>query len=143
MNLMTDGTGIATMLGGLSVLTATSVWVRGQWRQRQEQKAVTRSRNWSGYIDRGGINEWYVRLVEDPKTVTSTVVLEVVDSKGEPHGGRAHDLRERIKRDGQVARVPTPEEYDFLKYLQKKRGYGKGFPVGQEEQSAFPQINEG
>lgn len=60
--------------------------------------------------------------------------MEVIDRNGEPNGARAHDLRETIKRDGMVARVPTPEEYDFLRYLYKERGYGRGFPVSSQDE---------
>ncbi len=57
---------IATMLTGLSVLTATIVWVRkqyGEWRQRQAQTSL---RNWHGYNMLEAVDTWYVRLAEDP-----------------------------------------------------------------------------
>lgn len=57
------------------------------------------------------------------------MVLNVVDRDGEPNASRAHDLRQAIIGDGMLARVPTPEEYDFLKAQRKECGYGKGFPV--------------
>jgi hypothetical protein len=75
-----------------------------------------------------------VRLAEDPQAVTSRVVLEVADRNGKPNGARADDLLETIKRDGMLARVPTPEEYDFLRCLHKERGYGVGFPVGSQDE---------
>jgi len=120
---------VGGMLTGLSVLTATIVWTRTQWRDRQQRKAATAHRNWHGYVMPEGIEDWYVRLVEDPRSPTARVVLDVVDRDGEPDVARAPDLRETVKRDGMLARVPTPEEYDFLKAQRKERGYGKGFPV--------------
>lgn len=41
----------------------------------------------------------------------------------------AEGMRRVIARDGMLSSVPTQDEYDFLKYLRKERGYGKGFPV--------------
>jgi hypothetical protein len=58
-------------------------------------------------------------------------VLDVVDRNGEPDPGMAHSLREIVKGDGMLARVPTPEEYDFLKAQRKERGYGKGSPSAE------------
>jgi hypothetical protein len=129
MDGWTIGADVGGMLTGLSVLTATIVWTRAQWHDRQQRKAATALRNWHGYIELGGISDWYVRLAEDPPDVTARVVIEVLNRDGEPDGARAHDLRETVKRDGMLARVPTPEEYDFLKAQRKERGYGKGFPV--------------
>jgi hypothetical protein len=45
----------------------------------------------------------------------------------------AHEIRETVRRDGMIARVPNPEEYDFLRFLHKKFGYGKGRPVGYHD----------
>jgi hypothetical protein len=129
MDGWTIGADVGAMLTGLSVLTATIVWTRTQWRDRQQRKAATAYRNWHGYIEPGGIDSWYVRLAEDPPDVTARVVIEVLNRDGEPDGARAHDLRESVKGDGMLARVPTPEEYDFLTAQRKERGYGKGFPV--------------
>lgn len=129
MDLWTVGADIAQMATGGSVVTATWVWTRGRWRGRQERKSATNLRSWSGYIETGGINEWYVRLVEQPGAPTGRVVLDVVDRDGEPDVNRAHSMRQHILGDGQLARVPTPEEYAFLIALRKERGYGKGSPV--------------
>jgi len=57
------------MLTGLSVLTATIVWTRTQWRDRSQRKADTALRNWHGYVMPEGISDWYVRLAEDPREV--------------------------------------------------------------------------
>jgi hypothetical protein len=129
MDGWTIATDIATILTGLSAATAAYVWLRTQWRGWQQEKAQTRNRNWHGFIMPEMISEWFVRLVEDPKTVTATVVLNVVGRDGQPDEAMAHSLRETIKADGQLARVPTPAEYDFLIAMRKERGYGKGFPV--------------
>jgi hypothetical protein len=127
---MTSGADIATMATGLSAVTAAATWLAVRWSARRREKAAAADRNWHGYIPTNGISDWHVLLAEDPREVTARVVLEVIDANGEPDGGRAHDLRETVKRDGMIVRVPNPEEYDFLRFLHKKFGYGKGRPVG-------------
>ncbi len=67
-----------------------------------------------------------MRLAEDPKEPAARVVLDVVDRDGDPDVNWAQNMRQRIVGDGILARVPTPEEYDFLIALRKDRGYGKG-----------------
>jgi hypothetical protein len=129
MDLMTAGADIATMLTGASAVTAAATWLTVRWKARKQEKAATADRNWHGYIPTNGIADWRLRLAEDPQVVTPRVVLEVIDRNEEPDGSRANDLREQIKRDGMVARVPTPEEYDFLRALHKERGYGEGYPI--------------
>lgn len=121
------------MLGSLSVMTGVSVWVRKQWRERQERRAVRRRRNWHGYIEGGMLSSWYVRLAEEPETPSGRVVLEVLDgADGEPSTNLARALRTQVETDGMLARVPTPEEYEFLRVLRQERGYGKdpkAFPI--------------
>ena len=73
-----------------------------------------------------GINDWYVRLVDDPKTPTAVVPLEIVDRYGNPDPAMAYGLRTMVERDGMLARVPTEREFAFLKFLHKELGYGKG-----------------
>ena len=122
----TIGADVGTMLTGLSAATAALVWTRSQvhnWVAWRKSRAY---RNWNGYITMGGIDSWYVRVAEEPETPSGRVVLDVVDSRGEPATERARTLRLRASEDGQLARVPTPDQYEFLKYLQKKQGYGKG-----------------
>jgi hypothetical protein len=133
MNLFTIGADIGAMIVGVPVVAAGLVWLMRRRDARKQRKAAYELRNWHGYIHPSGISDWYVRLAEDPQYVTPKVVLEVIDRNGEPDGARAHDLRETIKGDGMVARVPTPEEYDFLRYLYKERGYGSGFPVSSQD----------
>jgi hypothetical protein len=77
-NFLQAGSQIATMLGGLSVLTAVTVWITTQWRGWREQRAFRSRRTWHGYIDVGGVSSWYVRLVDVPDRPTSQVVLEVL-----------------------------------------------------------------
>ena len=120
---------LATVATGLSALIAAFVWVRKQTEERQERRAAIRSRNWHGYVMPEGINDWFVHLAEDPKTLTARVVLEVVDRNGDPDPAMAHSMREVTKGDGRLARAPTEEEWSFLIAQRKERGYGKGYPV--------------
>lgn len=76
-----------------------------------------------------GINDWFVHVVEEPKTLTAKVVLEVVDRDGAPDPAMAHSLRQVAKGDGGLARAPTEEEWSFLIAQRKERGYGNGYPV--------------
>jgi hypothetical protein len=86
-----------------------------------------RGEDWHGYIPVNGIDGWDVRLAEDPDSPTPRVVIEVLASNAE---NQAHNLRQVILRDGKISRAPTAEEWDFLKHLHKKYGYGEGTPVG-------------
>jgi hypothetical protein len=140
MDAWTAGTDIATMLTGLSVLTATIVWVRKQWVGWRQERAQTRHRNWHGYVMTGTLNDWYVRLVDDPQAVTGRVVLDVLrTSDGEPDPQMAASMRTVISRDGMLARVPNPAEFEWLKAQEKARR-DTGFPVGvnEGEQGAWP-----
>ncbi len=126
MDPWTAGADIGTMVTGVSAMTAAYVWTRAQLRDWRQQRAARTARNWHGYIEVGGINSWYVHLAEDPTEPTARVVLEVVDRDGGPNDDWAHNMRQHVLGDGILARVPTPEESDFLKALHKERGYGQG-----------------
>jgi hypothetical protein len=126
MDVWTAGADIGTMVTGLSAVTAAFVWTRSQVRDWRQQREARSARNWNGYIEVSGINSWYVRLAEDPKEPSARVVLDVIDRDGDPDVNWAQNMRQRIVGDGILARVPTPEEYDFLSALRKERGYGKG-----------------
>lgn len=102
------------------------VWIRSQLRDRQARRAALAARNWHGYIELRNINSWYVRLAEEPRTPTARVVLDVTDRNGNPDEHGAHNMRQTIIGDKMLARVPTPEEHDFLAALRKERTYGKG-----------------
>lgn len=127
MDALTTGADIATMATGLSAVTAAYVWIMGRVRDWRQQKAAVAERNWRGYINPGGINGWDVRLVEDPDTPTPRVVLEVLGNNAE---NWAQNMRQTVLRDGKLSRSPTVEEWEFIKYLHRERGYGKGLPVG-------------
>jgi hypothetical protein len=129
MDVLTAGADIATMVTALSVVTALYIWGRNQWRDWQQQREAIRTRNWDGYIMTTGISDWYVRLIDDPKSPMSVVAIEVTDRLGGPDPAMAHNLRETIKADGMLCRVPTPTEFAFLKFLHKELGYGKGVPI--------------
>ena len=55
------------------------------------------------------------------------MVLEVLGTNAE---NRAENLRQTVLRDGKLSSSPTVEEQEFLMYLYRKHGYGKGLPVG-------------
>lgn len=121
------GAGIATMLGGISVLVGVVTWLFTQYRGWQVRRAASRLRTWHGYIPSGMISSWWVRLVEDPDAPTARVVLEVLDGRpgtGGPDVNRAQELRQCIVGDGLLARAPTPGEYEFLQALHRERAYG-------------------
>jgi hypothetical protein len=117
---------VATILTGLSVLATAATWLTSRYLAWQQEKARTSARNWHGFIMTNGINDWYVRLVDDPKTPTAVVPLEIVDRYGNPDPAMAYGLRTMVERDGMLARVPTEREFAFLKFLHKELGYGKG-----------------
>ena len=130
MDFWTVGPAIATMATGLSALAASTVWLRGQWRTWQAQRAARRLRDWQlGYVHVGMLASFNVRSVDAPNKPTAQVVLEVLDGPdGNPSISRAHELRQWVQADGMLARVPSPAERDFLNALQKVRQKG-GFPV--------------
>jgi hypothetical protein len=127
MDALTAGADIATIATGLSAVTAAYVWIMGRVRDRRQQKAAIAERNWHGYITPGGINGWDVRLAEHPDGPTSRVVLEVLGTNAE---NWADNMRQTVLRDGKLSRSPTVEEWEFLMYLYRERGYGKGLPIG-------------
>jgi hypothetical protein len=129
MDGWTIGSDVATMLTGLSAVTAAATWLISRYRSWRQERDRTRARNWHGFIMANGINDWYVRLIDDPKILSAVVPLEIVDRYGNPDPAMAHGLREMVKRDGMLARVPTEEEYAFLKFLHKELGYGKGILI--------------
>ncbi|WP_328612897.1 hypothetical protein OHS18_27665 [Amycolatopsis sp. NBC_00355] len=101
--------------------------VRSKVGSFRQGRRARRLRTWHGYIPEGMIASWYAGLVEEPTTPTARVVLEVRQGgpDGKPDVMGAHALRQRIKADGMLARVPTPTEYEFLGDLHKKLGYGQ------------------
>ena len=125
------GADFATMVTGLSALSAAYVWIRKQVEERRERRAAVQSRNWHAYIMPEGINDWFVHVVEQPKTLTARVVLEVVDRDGDPDPAMAHSMRQVAEADGRLARVPTQEEWSFLIAQRKEREYGNGYPLGR------------
>ena len=131
MSLAWTGTGadFATMATGLSALTAAFVWVRGQREERQARRAAVRNRNWHGFVMPEGINDWFVRVIEEPETLSARVVIEVVDRAGNPDPAMAHSMRQIARGEGRLARAPTEEEWSFLIAQRKERGYGNGYPV--------------
>jgi hypothetical protein len=126
MDGWTIGSDIATMLTGLSAVTAAATWLTVRYRAGQTERNLTRARNWNGFIMTNGISDWYVRLVDDPKTPAAVVPLEVINRDGTPDPQMAYGLRLAIESDGMLARVPTSQEFTFLKFLHKELGYGKG-----------------
>jgi len=130
MDAYTAGADVATMATGLSVLTATIVWTRRQYREWRERKAERERRGWQDYINPHSVNSWDLRLVVDPEEPTALVVLEVLnEAGGKPHPQLAQNMRQRVLMDGQLSRSPSPAERDFLIKLYSKRKAAGGFEV--------------
>lgn len=113
------------MLTGLAAVTAAATWLTARYRGWRAEQDRTRARNWNGFIMTNGISDWYVRLIDDPKTPTAIVPLEIVNRNGEPDPQMAYGLRQAVISDGMLARVPTQEEFAFLKFLQKQTATGR------------------
>ena len=60
------------------------------------------------------------------------MVLEVLGTNAE---NRAENLRQTVLRDGKLSSSPTVEEQEFLMYLYRKHGYGKGCPSATQMSS--------
>jgi hypothetical protein len=125
MDALGDAADIATIATGLAAVTAAVAWVRNQWDGWQAQRRARHLRNWAGYIDVGGVDAWYVRLAEAEDETSATVTLEVTDREGRPDTGMARNLRIHARADGQLGRVPTPAELEFLRHLRVNEGYDK------------------
>jgi hypothetical protein len=123
------GADIAEMASGLSIVVGVTVWIRRQVQNWKQQRAVERERNWHGFIDLGMLDTWYVRLVEVPDSPTARVMLDVINRDGSLNEQHAYSVRQIISSDGRLSRSPTVAEYDFLQYLHKKNGYGKGISI--------------
>ena len=130
MDALTIGADVATMATGLSVLTATIVWTRKQFREWRELRRERQLRGWQDYINPHGINGWDVRLVVDPDEPTALVVLEVLGAPdGAPHEQQAQNMRQRVLSDGMLSRSPTPDQRDFLIQLWSQRRSGAGVEI--------------
>ena len=125
MDGLSAGADIATMLTGLSAMTAAYVFVRGQLDGLRAQRAYRQRRCWHGYIDVGGIDTWHVRLAEPPGTGGAVVQLEFTQPDGSPTPEFARSARLVVERCGMLSRPPTTGELEFLKYLRKHEGYGQ------------------
>jgi len=128
MDVLTAGADIGAMLTGASAVTATYVWTRNQLLGWRERKAASRERNWHGYIMTNGIDDWFVRLAEEPDGATSRVILDVVNRQGQPDANGADRMRQHVLDDGMLCRVPTPAERDFLNAVYAERS-DSGAPV--------------
>jgi len=128
MSWTTTGADAATMVTGLSALTAVIVWSRNQLDHRNQRRLAQARRLWNGYIDVAGIHTWRLRLVErgadDPP---ERLIVEVVNDDGTPNTPMAHLLGQVIESDGFVSRTPSPEQYEYLKSLRRQRP--RGYPV--------------
>jgi hypothetical protein len=66
IDFWTYGVDIATMVTGLSALTAASVWTGGRWRAWRVHVAEEKRRVWNtGFIMMGVVQSWDVRLADD------------------------------------------------------------------------------
>jgi hypothetical protein len=105
-------------------------------REYRQLRADKQDRNWHGYIESGTINEWNVRLVEEPDEATAFVLVEVLDMNGRPHANQADNMRQVILREGKLARTPTLDESAFLVRLRKERRVAGS--AGIDDESAQP-----
>jgi hypothetical protein len=129
---MAYGADVGTMLAGVAILGGVGAWVRQQQRDRRDAKEVRRHRTWYGYIPVEGLDTWDVRVIE-PEGPSTIVTLEVLNGPdGEPSVNITYNMRIVAERDGKVSRSPTEDEYEFLVDLRRERGYGKGYPVRQD-----------
>ena len=65
------------------------------------------------------------------------MVLQVLGTNAE---NWADNLSQTVIRDGKLSRSPTVEEWEFLRYLNRERGYAKGLPVGYPECLGEPSV---
>lgn len=115
MDALTIGADAATMATGLSVLTATVVWTRRQYREWRDSRRERQRRGWQDCINPHGISTRDVRLVVDPDEPTALVVLEVPDSEGgKPADQRAQSMRQTILADQLLSQSPSPDQHDFI-----------------------------
>lgn len=118
------------MATGLSVLVATAVWVRKQYREWWERRRERQRRGWQDYINPRGIDSWDLRLVVDPDEPTALVVLEVLDGPdGKPHEQLAQNMRQRVLSDRMLSRSPAPDQRDLIIQLWSKRRRGEGIEI--------------
>jgi hypothetical protein len=133
MGVWTYGVDIATMLTGLSAVTAASVWTTDRVRAWRQHAGLKKARIWNvGYIPMDRFQFWFVKLADDDKQdpMGGRVILEVLRTEGgECDSQMAWSLRNQVKR-GSLAMPPTPEQEVFLRNLQRARRARPGaFPV--------------
>lgn len=130
MDALTIGADAATMATGLSVVTATVLWTRRQYREWRDGRRERKRRGWQDYINPHGISTWDVRLVVDPDEPTALVVLEVLDGpSGKPADQRAQSMRQSIVADQMLSKSPSPDQHDFIVQQWSKRREKGGFEV--------------
>jgi hypothetical protein len=130
MDALTIGADAATMATGLSVVTATVVWTRRQYREWRDSRRERQRRGWQDFINPHGISTWDVRLAVEPEEPTALVVLEVLDGpSGEPADQRAESMRQAIQADQMLSKSPSPAQRDFIVQQWSKRRHQGGLEV--------------
>lgn len=93
------------------IVTATPI-VSGAWvkilrvrDKRQNRKAEMQSRNWN-FIAPETINDWFVRLSEEPPTPEAKVVLQVTRSDGSADERMAENMHVTPSSTRSATRTP-------------------------------------
>jgi hypothetical protein len=128
----TYGPDVATMLTGLSALTAASIFASQRWRAWRARVNERKLHVWgTGYIMGGLRQSWFVRLADDdaPDRRTGRVILDVLRTDGgESDPQMVASFRSQVKQLGRLVIPPTAEQERFLYELEKARRRD-GFPV--------------
>jgi hypothetical protein len=72
-----------------------------------------------------GVYDWFVQVVDQPTSPDTRVVVRVMRPDGSADTQMAQAMRRVVQRDGRLAAVPTPEQFQFL-LDQRKARFGKG-----------------
>jgi hypothetical protein len=108
------GADAATMATGVSALSAATVWIGRQLQDWRARRRARQARNWDAYLDMTGVYDWFVQVVDQPTSADATVVVRVLRPDGSADTQMAEAMRRVVQRDGRLAAVPTPEQFQFL-----------------------------
>ena len=126
---ISTGADLAVIVTATPILSGIWVKILRVRDKRQERKEAIQSHNWN-FIAPETINDWFVRLTEEPATPEAKVVLEVTRSNGLPDEQMAENLRTVVRRDGRLARAPSQAEMDHL-IAQRMQRFNSGNAVAR------------